>query len=114
MIRRIAYVHAIAMAFMRAVESVNLVVQIERRWWLDRSELMAQILIHLKLLLLLKLILIGWDFIVPDIWIMKLAMKLIIIHITLINVQFRYIDIDAQKSPQANDLKTEGERKRTE
>lgn len=65
MLWEITYVHAITMAFMRAVKSINLVILVERRWWLEWRELMAQILIQLRLKLLM--ILIGWDFIVPDI-----------------------------------------------
>lgn len=103
MFRKIAYVHAISVAFVRAVKSVNLVVQIKRRRGMERRDLMGQVLIHLMRLLLL--ILIGCEFIVPEIRILVLAIKLIIIRITLINVQFRDIDVYAEKSAQAGNTK---------
>jgi hypothetical protein len=43
---------------------------------------------------------------------MVFAIKLIIIHITLINVQFRYINVDAEKSPQSG-VSTKGKRKKS-
>lgn len=105
MFRKIAYVHAISVAFVRAVNSVNLIVQIKRRRGMERRDLMGQVLIHWMLLLLLVLILIGCEFIVPEIRILVLAIKLIIIRITLINVQFRDIDVYAEKSAQAGNTK---------
>lgn len=79
------------MAFVRAVKSIDLIVRWVEGWWrLQRSELMTD-----KLIQLLLMILIWGEFIVPEIWINAVAIKLIIIHITLINVQFRDIDIDA-------------------
>lgn len=102
MFRRIAYIHVISVAFVRAVKSVNLVVQIKRRRGMERRDLMGRELIHLLLLLL---ILIGSEFIVPEIRILVLVIKQIIIRITLINVQFRDIDVYAEKSAQAGNTK---------
>lgn len=90
MFNQITYIHALPMAFVGAVKGINFIVQMKRRWRLKWRQLTAEILG--------LLIQIGGEFIVPDVWIMILAIKLIIIHITLINIQFRYIDIDAQKS----------------
>lgn len=45
---------------------------------------------------------------------MILAIKLIFIDTTLINVQFRYIDVDAQEPPQAIESKGKGEKLRKE
>lgn len=88
------------MAFVGAVEGLNFIVQMKHCWRLKWRELMDRVWIHLMLV-------IWWKFIVPVIWIMILAIKLIIIHITLIYVQFRYVDIDAQEPAQT----IEGKRK---
>jgi hypothetical protein len=64
MFQKIAYIHGMMMALVRAVKSINLIVQVERRWRLKRRELMGKILIHLLLLLM---ILIEWGFIVPEV-----------------------------------------------
>jgi hypothetical protein len=46
------------------VKSIDLIVQVKRRWRLKRRELMGKILIHLLLLLM---ILIEWGFTVPEV-----------------------------------------------
>lgn len=51
-------------AFVRAVKGINLIVQMKRRWWLKRCELMGKILIHLLLLWMIR---IERGFIVPEI-----------------------------------------------
>lgn len=91
----IAYVHAITMAFVGAVKGINLIVQMKRRWRLERGELMGEKLARWRLLMRILI-----ELIVSEVWVMVLAIKLVIIHITLIYVQFRDIDVDAEKASQ--------------
>lgn len=93
-----SYIHAVPVAFVWSVKSFNLIVEMKCEW-LKRNQWVCE-RIRWELLLM---ILIGWESIVVWIWIMTLAIKLIRIqcYITLINVQLRHIDVDAQESTQS-------------
>lgn len=94
MFSRHSHIHAVAVAFVRAVSGVDLVVEVKRQRRLERRNLTRHQLAQVVVIR-------WWEFIVAVICVMIFAIKLIIIHITLINVQFRHVDVDAEEAAQA-------------
>lgn len=52
----VTYIHTVTMAFVRGMKSVNFIVKMKCWLWLKGSELMADELVQLKLLLLMLLV----------------------------------------------------------